>query len=727
MPDDSPEKPAGELGFDLRKVSWGYRRIFADAIGQLLAEGTIGEGHEAVTRTFLDMLDHSRPGSFDFALKEFLGAINPRTKWLLELPGVFEDLCALGRELAEQKLAYGIAFFRLWGQGGFGTRAGDVLSLIRHVRGLRGVDAELAQAFMVGYGTLLDQLNAQQISRFVEELVVLHGRSPRTAIDFAALHLKSATAFVRSLTQQARLTDMRDRLARLATVVCAEAVRARSFPAVQGQSGHSDVREWLGNDPARCALVTVIEITRILQNLRAHMPGVRRLLDFGLSREFDPHPPRTNTDAVLLDCLRESGDRPALIEAIRAAAGRSNSCFDAAREAEALLDEFRGAADAAPRALIFFPDFYYPAGLQPAPASAMVVDLSRQRRQGKPEPADAQDTSAPADGDRQDEKEQADGVAVAFVYPEWNQNENDYYEDWCFLREHRPVPDRHFHRLDGVEDERAFARARRLFERLKPDIVRKEKYLTYGDEIDIDRLVEFCALRRRLPSPRVNFYQKPFIKKRDLAVALLLDVSGSTAALPTDTGAAPGSRSAPGRPAGSGGDGERIIDLEKRAALTLGAGLDALGDRFGIYGFSGNGREHCDFFIYKDMEEPFAADARRRLLAASPTASTRIGVALRHCREKLVAVAARKKIVILITDGKPQDSGYDPASRYAQYDVRMACQECARHDIHVVCISTLENSRADLEIMFPQRRYVVLEDMSRLVDVLPALYLKMTT
>ena len=57
----------------------------------------------------------------------------------------------------------------------------------------------------------------------------------------------------------------------------------------------------------------------------------------------------------------------------------------------------------------------------------------------------------------------------------------------------------------------------------------------------------------------------------------------------------------------------------------------------------------------------------------------------------------------------------------------MACQECARADIHVVGISTLENSRADMEIMFPHRRFVILEDMGRLADVLPALYLKMTT
>jgi len=770
------DKPDEQLGFDLRKVSWGYRRIFADAIRQLLADGAIGPGREEVTRTFKAMLDHSRPGSFDFALKEFLAGLNPRTKWLLELPGMFEDFCALGRELAEEKLAHGIAFFRLWGEGGFGDSPAQVRELLRHVRGLRAVDAQLAQGFMAGYGRLIKLLDPHQVNLFVAELLRLHRQNPRTAIDFAALRLKSAAAYVRNLTQEARLEDLTDRLERLvralagrkieiddlsgldsdeliernctvvcfhdhlylparirsepsrqrneslyllATVLAGEAVRAQGFPVIQGRPGAASIVEWLGDRPL-AALVTIAETTRIVRRVRRRMPGARRLVDFAIRREFELAPPRTATDELLRRCLTAEGtpDDP-LVAGILAAADAAESCFDSARLARPMLEGFLRRADAPPRALAFFPDFYYPGGMGPAPASALVADLRRARRRGKPADEDGQDQSA-ATKQAEEAGEEGPAVPTAFVYPEWNQNENDYYEDWCFLREHRVEPDAHFVRPAEAEDQQAMARARRMFERLKPELVRKEKYLAHGDEIDIDRLVEYMALRRRQPAPRVRFYQKPLIKRRDLAVALLLDVSGSTAAVPADgaDGAGGNRREAAGR---------RIIDLEKRAALTLGAGLEALADRFAIYGFSGNGREHCDFFIYKDFEEPFSADARRRLLAASPAASTRIGVALRHCREKLAAVAARRKVIILITDGRPQDAGYDPASRYAQYDVRMATLECARKDIHVVCISTLENSRADLEIMFPHRRFVILENMRRLTNVLPALYLKMTT
>lgn len=72
------------------------------------------------------------------------------------------------------------------------------------------------------------------------------------------------------------------------------------------------------------------------------------------------------------------------------------------------------------------------------------------------------------------------------------------------------------------------------------------------------------------------------------------------------------------------------------------------------------------------------------------------------------------------------DSGYDPNTRYAQYDVRMACEENHRRDIHTFCISTDDNGLADMEIMFPEHRDVILPDVGKLPHVLPRLYVKLT-
>jgi len=520
------------------------------------------------------------------------------------------------------------------------------------------------------------------------------------------------------LPRRIRVGDARaenEALYLLAAIASATAIRSDSFSAIHGEVGAVDVTSWLGGDPAAAALLTLVEVVRIVEQLRREVPGLRRLLELAVELEFGMQPPRTLTDSLLRQCLKPAGGADELVAKIRDLAARSRSCRDSRRLMVPLLDRFRCVVDSEIRSLLFFPDFYYPAERDVLPVSKLVADLTRKdKRDAGEEPPPRSDSP-----DRQaaeSEQDQAGAVQAAFIYPEWNQADNDYYEDWCLLREEVPRPGRHFHPRAGPEEQQAIARARRMFERLKPELARKEKFLEHGDEINVDRLVEHIAMKHRLPSPRIRFYEKTFIKKRDLAVAVLLDVSGSTAGPPVpqngNTAAAIGQK--------------RIIDLEKHAAMTLGEGLEALGDPFGIYGFSGNGREQCKFFIYKDLDEPFTSAAKRRLMAAHPIASTRIGVALRHCQTKLKDHPARRKIVILITDGKPQDTGYDPATRYAQYDVRMACHECDRHDIHVVCISTLENTRSDMEIMFPRRRFTILSHIQELPRVLPKLYIKLT-
>jgi nitric oxide reductase NorD protein len=233
----------------------------------------------------------------------------------------------------------------------------------------------------------------------------------------------------------------------------------------------------------------------------------------------------------------------------------------------------------------------------------------------------------------------------------------------------------------------------------------KEKRLRDGDEINVDQMIDFMVSMRREPSPKVDFYEKRFRRRRDLATLILIDVSGST---------------------GQAVEREKTIELEKHAALVLGQGLSVLQDRFAVCGFSGNGREQCEFFVYKDFEEGWDRDAMSRVMSAYPHSATRIGAALRHAGYRLSTIPAKQRLIMLITDGRPTDRDYDPATRYAQYDVRMACVENRRRGIHTFCVSTLENSRADMEIMFPDRMFAILPDIDALPAVLPKLYVKMT-
>ena len=156
-------------GFSLRSVCWGYRNIFAETIERLFEEGLIGTEREETSRQFFDLLKKADQSCFDHVLKEFLAAINPQTRWIMDLPGVFTDVVTLGRELAEERLYDGATFFRIWGEGGLGGTPREVRSAIRRLRRLREVDRDLAISFLRGYRVLRDRLRAKEIDRYINE------------------------------------------------------------------------------------------------------------------------------------------------------------------------------------------------------------------------------------------------------------------------------------------------------------------------------------------------------------------------------------------------------------------------------------------------------------------------------------------------------------------------------------------------------------------------------
>ena len=82
--------------------------------------------------------------------------------------------------------------------------------------------------------------------------------------------------------------------------------------------------------------------------------------------------------------------------------------------------------------------------------------------------------------------------------------------------------------------------------------------------------------------------------------------------------------------------------------------------------------------------------------------------------------------MIIITDGNPTDSEYDPSNLYAHYDVRKACEENRAQDVNVFCISTGEDNPAVLSRMFPGDRFAAVSNVSDLPHVLARQYIKLS-
>lgn len=771
----TPTKPRYR-GFSLTSVCWGYRDIFAETLEGLFDRGVLGEDRPEVTDAFFALMRCAEEQHFDYVLKEFLAALNPATAWLLELPGIFAEVTELGREFAASKLHYGISYFRTLGEGGFGQTPQEVRRLVTYLQRLRTVDEGLALAFLAGYRELAARLRPQELEVYVQQGLRAYHQNSSTGLRFMEGTLKSSEVVIQSLTQACRLQDVQPALTkllralvgyevhvgalsrldsdeliergsrmvcmyrwlyvpervryfdaqarnrdayRLMAVVAAGMLALDSFPRVHGHPAYTTCVDVVGGDTLRLNLFQIAEYVRVLRGVRRMWPGARRLLDFGVAAERAAQPPRIPADRLCFDLLAGEGVDSPGARAVLRVAGASVNAFDTASlltpaVLDAVLRDYPGLDRVPLRTFAFLPDFLYPGQVSRPPTDHLVADLKhaarqqRAARERRPEDGaeDAHKVALPSDtseAQESDDEAAGEGGAVAcYVYDEWSQEEHDYYRDHCHVFEKRPKqrgarelpPD-----VVGLA-----ARTRRAFELIRPALS-KEKYLEAGDAINVDLLVRYLVARTQAPSPRIDFYEKPFKNRRDLAVMILLDVSGST---------------------GNEVARQKTIEIEKRAALILAQGLAALDDRFAIAGFSGNGREQCEFFVFKDFEERWDRLSIARVLAAYPRSATRIGAALRHAGYRLSQVPAKTRLIILVTDGKPMDTGYDPNTRYAQYDVRMACLENRRREVHTFCISTDDNSRADMEIMFPERRFAILHDVRRLPHILPRLYVRLT-
>ena len=126
--------------------------------------------------------------------------------------------------------------------------------------------------------------------------------------------------------------------------------------------------------------------------------------------------------------------------------------------------------------------------------------------------------------------------------------------------------------------------------------------------------------------------------------------------------------------------------------------LEAIGDTYGIYGFSGYGRENVEFYVIKDINESFGDKIKRRIDKITPLHATRMGAAIRHATSKLADQDATTKILFLISDGRPQDRGYSREGvekEYAVHDTHMALIEAKRHQITPFCL-TVDKAGHDL-------------------------------
>ena len=294
----------------------------------------------------------------------------------------------------------------------------------------------------------------------------------------------------------------------------------------------------------------------------------------------------------------------------------------------------------------------------------------------------------------------------AVRYPEWDQGIDDYRLNWCRVVE-RTAEEGSGDIVGATLSVQASAVSalRRFFEGLRPPGLRRVPRQADGDELDVDAAVRLCAERAAGENVSDRIYVKRERKERDVAVAFLVDVSGST------------SRQLEG--------GRRVIDVEKEGLVLLCEALEAVGDQYALYGYSGHGRGQIDFLILKDFDDELGGKAAQRLGGLSPMQQNRDGAAIRHATAKLLAREARTRLLVLISDGRPLDDGYK--DEYSLEDTKMSLREARRQGVHPFCVTIDREADAYVRRMYGDVQFMVIDHVEALPMRLPRIYQQLTT
>jgi len=310
------------------------------------------------------------------------------------------------------------------------------------------------------------------------------------------------------------------------------------------------------------------------------------------------------------------------------------------------------------------------------------------------------DELLPQTGDSDGDADADLSAQGAFHYREWDCVRNRFREAFCTLRELTvPAGDPSF--IDETLDKhRGLMKSiKKTFEAVLGES-RLQRRQSDGDDIDLDAVIEAYADRANGREMSELLYTRYRNQERNIAVMFMVDMSGSTLGW--------------------------VNDAEREALVLLCEALEMLGDRYAIYGFSGRTNKRCEVYRIKDFDAAYDHDVRCRISGIRPKAYTRMGVAIRHLGHLLHQTRARTKLLITLSDGRPEDyGGYK--GKYGIEDTRHALLETKQGGIHAFCITIDNEAQEYLPHMYGAANYAVIDEVQKLPYKVADIYRRLTT
>lgn len=247
-------------------------------------------------------------------------------------------------------------------------------------------------------------------------------------------------------------------------------------------------------------------------------------------------------------------------------------------------------------------------------------------------------------------------------------------------------------------------RLRRQFQRLRTDR-QWQRQQAQGSELDLQAWLDFHVQRQHAACAERGLFMEQRHRQRDLACLLLADLSMSTDAHLNDT--------------------QKVIDVIRDSLLLFGESLAGAGDRFALYGFSSLRRHQVRLQVLKSFQQPYDDRIRGAIQGLKPGYYTRMGAAIRQATQLLGACPQRRKLLLLLTDGKPNDLDlYE--GRYGVEDTRQAVLQARRAGLIPFCITIDKQAGDYLPYMFGANGFTLIRQPQQLPQRLPQLYRQLT-
>ena len=286
--------------------------------------------------------------------------------------------------------------------------------------------------------------------------------------------------------------------------------------------------------------------------------------------------------------------------------------------------------------------------------------------------------------------------------PEWDFRRNELRKDFANVEMMQP---RLQDAMELPEHLQPLAKkVRRQFEHLRaePQWLRQQ---TQGSELDLQACVDFQVERKLGNTHEPGLFMDRRRRHRDLSCLALADLSMSTDAHVNNE--------------------KRVIDVVGDSLMLFAEALSVAGDDFSLYGFSSLRRHHVRMLEIKGFDQKYNANVCGAIQSLKPGYYTRMGTAIRRATQLLEKRPHRRKLLLLITDGKPNDLDlYE--GRYGVEDTRHAVMEARKAGLIPFCITIDQQAGDYLPYMFGANGYTVIKEPVQLPTRLPQLYRLLT-